>query len=245
MTISTYIVILFLLLWFIYNCIQNKKLNNRQFDILTYRTEQIKEKDKELCAINNQLIKILEKKGQVTKELSNLVETEKAAKIALLKEKEEKDKIDSYRLIPSDIELEDIKVLKEMRKSLRKPRILSMLIWQTYWQPLAKVQFPIILQDKTKIGIYKITNIKTQECYVGQSVDIYKRWCEHCKAGLGIDTPPGNKLYKAIQSEGLENFTFELLSQCKQNELNERERYFIKLFQADTYGYNSNVGIKK
>lgn len=245
MTISTYIIILFLLLWFIYNCIQNRKLNNRQFDILTYRTEQIKEKDKELCSINNQLIKILEKKSQVTEELFNLIETEKAAKIALLKEKEEKDKIDSYRLIPSDIELEDIKVLKEMGKSLKKPRILSMLIWQTYWQPLAKMQFPIILQDKTKMGIYKITNIKTQECYVGQSIDIYKRWCEHCKAGLGIDTPPGNKLYKAIQSEGLENFTFELLSQCKQNELNERERYFIELFQADTYGYNSNVGIKK
>ena len=95
------------------------------------------------------------------------------------------------------------------------------------------------------IGIYKITNKINNKSYVGQSVDIYKRWCEHCKAGLGIDTPPGNKLYKAIQSEGLENFTFELLSQCKQNELNERERYFIKLFQADTYGYNSNVGIKK
>ena len=177
--------------------------------------------------------------------LESLVQTEKAAKAVLLKQKEQRDRIDDYRLIPSDSELIEIKELEEIKKELRKPRVLSMLIWQTFWQPLAKVKFPIILQDKTKMGIYKITNIKTQECYVGQSVDIYKRWCEHCKAGLGIDTPPGNKLYKAIQSEGLENFTFELLSQCKQNELNERERYFIKLFQADTYGYNSNMGIKR
>ena len=78
-----------------------------------------------------------------------------------------------------------------------------MLIWQTYFQPLAKKQFPIILQDKTRMGIYKITNLKTDECYIGQAVDIYKRWCDHCKAGLGIDTPVNNKLYKAIQEYGL------------------------------------------
>lgn len=53
---------------------------------------------------------------------------------------------------------------------LAKPRILSMLIWQTYWQPLAKVRFPVILKDKTKMGIYKITNIQTGESYIGQAV---------------------------------------------------------------------------
>ena len=119
-----------------------------------------------------------------------------------------------------------------------------MLIWQTYWQPIAKKQFPQILQDKTKCGIYKITNTITDECYIGQSVDIYKRWNDHCKCGLGIDTPPGNKLYKAIQEYGLENFTFELLTSCNQTELNEKERYFIELYQADTFGYNSQGGNK-
>ena len=207
-------------------------------DIENYANALLTEKTGQLRNVNDKI-------KEAENNLQSLVQTEKAAKAVLLKQKEQKDKIDDYRLIPSDSELIEIKELEEIKKELRKPRVLSMLIWQTFWQPLAKVKFPIILQDKTKMGIYKITNIKTQECYVGQSVDIYKRWCEHCKAGLGIDTPPGNKLYKAIQSEGLENFTFELLSQCKQNELNERERYFIKLFQADTYGYNSNVGIKK
>lgn len=207
-------------------------------DIENYANALLTEKTGQLRNVNDKI-------KEAENNLQGLVQTEKAAKAVLLKQKEQKDKIDNYRLIPSDSELIEIKELEKIKKELRKPRVLSMLIWQTFWQPLAKVKFPIILQDKTKMGIYKITNIKTQECYVGQSVDIYKRWCEHCKAGLGIDTPPGNKLYKAIQSEGLENFTFELLSQCKQNELNERERYFIELFQADTYGYNSNVGIKK
>lgn len=181
---------------------------------------------------------------KVQKELDKLKETRAAAHEALLKEQEVKDNKDNYRLLPSQADLTDARRLEIVKRELNKPRILSMLIWQTYWQPIAKKQFPQILQDKTKCGIYKITNIVTDECYIGQSVDIYKRWNEHCKCGLGIDTPPGNKLYKAIQEYGLENFTFELLTTCNQTELNEKERYFIELYQADTFGFNSTGGNK-
>ena len=177
--------------------------------------------------------------------LQTLKQTRKAAYQSLLRQKEIKSKVDDYRLVPSNLELSDIKKLEKVKMELAKPRILSMLIWQTYWQPLAKVRFPIILKDKTKMGIYKITNIETNECYIGQAVDIYKRWSQHCKAGLGIDTPPGNKLYKAIQEYGLQNFTFEILLECNRDELNEKEKYFISLYQADTYGYNGNIGVNK
>ena len=181
---------------------------------------------------------------KVQKELDKLKETRAAAHEALMKEQEVKENKDNYRLLPSQADLTDARRLEVVKRELNKPRILSMLIWQTYWQPIAKKQFPQILQDKTKCGIYKITNIITDECYIGQSVDIYKRWNDHCKCGLGIDTPPGNKLYKSIQEYGLENFTFELLTTCNQTELNEKERYFIELYQADTFGYNSTGGNK-
>ena len=72
--------------------------------------------------------------------------------------------------------------------------------------------------------------------------DIYKRWSQHAKCGLGIDTPPGNKLYQAIQEYGLENFTFEVLTECNSTELDEKEKYFISLYQADTFGYNGTKG---
>lgn len=178
-------------------------------------------------------------------ELDKLKATRAAAHEAMLREQEVKDNKDAYRLVPSASDLADSRRLEVVKRELNKPRILCMLIWQTYWQPLAKKQFPLILQDKTKCGIYKITNLITDECYVGQSVDVYKRWNDHCKCGLGIDTPPGNKLYKAIQEYGLDNFTFELLTECKQAELNEKEKYFISLYQADTYGYNGNTGVGK
>ena len=177
-------------------------------------------------------------------ELDKLKATRAAAHEAMLREQEVKDNKDAYRLVPSASDLADSRRLEIVKRELNKPRILCMLIWQTYWQPLAKKQFPLILQNKTKCGIYKITNLITDECYVGQSVDVYKRWNDHCKCGLGIDTPPGNKLYKAMQEYGLDNFTFELLTECNQNELNEKEKYFIELYQADTFGYNSTGGNK-
>ena len=174
--------------------------------------------------------------------LNEMSATRAAAHQALLKEQEVKENKDNYRLLPSSTDLDDIKELEKVRRILHKPRVLSMLIWQTYWQPLAKMRFPQILQDKTKMGIYKITNTKTDECYIGQSVDVYKRWSEHCKCGLGIDTPPGNKLYKAIQDYGLENFTFELITECSKEELDSKEKYFIELYQAKEYGYNGTAG---
>ena len=178
----------------------------------------------------------------VVKELDNLKATRKAAHEALLREQQIKNNKDNYRLIPTENNLKDINCLQKIKKELYHPRILSMLIWQTFWQPLAKEKFPIILQAKTKMGIYKITNLITEECYIGQSTDIYKRWNQHCKAGLGIDTPIGNKLYKAIQEYGLQNFTFQLLIQCERKELDEKEKYFIELYEANTYGYNSTGG---
>ena len=48
-----------------------------------------------------------------------------------------------------------------------------------------------------------------------------------------------------MQDYGLENFTFELLTECNQSELNEKEKYFIELYQADTFGYNGNRGVAK
>lgn len=176
---------------------------------------------------------------ELCNELQKLKSTRAAAHQAMLKEKEVKENKDNYRLLPSASDLADARRLELVKKELNKPRILSMLVWQTYWQPLAKKQFPIILKDKTKCGIYKITNLLTDECYIGQAVDVYTRWNQHCKCGLGIDTPVGNKLYKAMQEYGLDNFTFELVEECSQEELNEKERYFISLYQADIYGYNS------
>ena len=222
---------------------QNEEISNKAFENYLQTLEnKYKQCEYEFDDARAALLVQLD---EVREELDKLKATRAAAHEALLKEQEIKDNKDNYRLMPSESDLADSRRLELVKKELNKPRILCMLIWQTYWQPIAKKQFPQIIQSKTKCGIYKITNIVTNECYIGQSVDIYKRWCDHCKCGLGIDTPPGNKLYKAIQQYGLDNFTFEVLDECSSIELNTKEKYFIELYQADTFGYNGNTGVNK
>ena len=175
-------------------------------------------------------------------ELDTLQRQKAAVVEAKQKELALKEKADLYRLNISQTELQDIQLLRSIQFRLTNSRILCMLIWQTFYQPLAKKKFPIILGKKEICGIYKITNMENDKVYVGQAVDTYKRWCEHCKAGLGIDTPQGNKLYSAMLEDGLENFTFELLEECPREELNRKEAYYISLYNSVQYGYNSTKG---
>jgi len=193
---------------------------------------------------HNDLEAIKREKQKNQDELNTLKATRQAAYEAYLKEKQINAARKDYCLIPTDSELLDIKKLNRLKEELNKPRILSMLIWQTYYQPLAKKQFPILIGGADRTGIYKITNQETGECYIGQAKLLNKRWQEHCKCGLGIDTPPGNKLYKAMLEYGLENFSFEVLEFCTAAELNEKEHYYIDLYNADMF-YNSNKGINK
>jgi len=48
-----------------------------------------------------------------------------------------------------------------------------------------------------------------------------------------------------MQEDGLENFSFELLEECSRAELNEKEKWYISLYQSDQFGYNSNSGVGK
>lgn len=178
-------------------------------------------------------------------EIENLKATRQAAIEAARREKKIQEDIKHYCLILTDEDMSDIAKLNSIKKTLNKPRILSMLIWQTWFQKPLKTLSADILGTKEITGIYKITNTLTNECYIGQSVDIAKRWAEHAKCGLGIDTPAGNKLYAAMKEYGLWSFSWELLEECPKIQLNEKEAFYISMYQADIFGYNSNKGLTK
>lgn len=178
-------------------------------------------------------------------ELETMRQTRDAIIAARIKEQEIKEKRSFYCLTIKDTELEDIKLLEKIKVQLNNPRILSMLIWSTYFQKPMTALCNNVLGTDTICGIYKITNQNNDMCYIGQSVDVSTRWKNHAKCGLGIDTPAGNKLYKAMQEEGVWNFSWELLEKCPREELNKKENYYIELYKAYEYGYNSNIGVKK
>ena len=177
--------------------------------------------------------------------LDNYKNTRAAAMQAQLKEQEIKEKLEFYCLHPSENDKDDIRELEKVKPRLHAPRILSMLIWSTYFQKPMTALCNNILGTSIVCGVYKITNQKTNMCYIGQAADVAKRWKDHAKCGLGIDTPANNKLYKAMQEDGLWNFSWELLEICSRDLLNEKEAFYINLYDSCSYGYNSNSGIKK
>ena len=186
----------------------------------------------------------LSKINSVKADLDKITKTRAAAIEAQLNEERIKKEKEFYSIKLSTLELKDVKVLRSIEPQLNNPRVLSMLIWQTFYRDKMTEVCNNVLGLPIVSGIYKITNQLNGVCYIGQAVDVAKRWKDHAKCGLGIDAPASNKLYIAMQQDGLENFTWELLEKCTTNELNEKEKFYIELYQAKEYGYNSTKGNK-
>lgn len=142
-----------------------------------------------------------------------------------------------------DEDKQEVLVIEDVAKCIRHKELLRKLIWTTFYQkPLQELRK--LLEVDKKTGIYKITNKQTQQCYIGQAVDIGERWAQHVKTGLGILSSSylTNKFYKSLHKEGPEAFTFEVLEECDKDDLDSREKYYIDLFGANEYGYNSTKG---
>ena len=94
------------------------------------------------------------------------------------------------------------------------------------------------------IGIYKITNRINNKVYIGQSTNIQKRWINHQSTSRNPNEAGYNyPLYQAMRKYGIDNFTFEILEECTQQQLNEREKYWIQYYNAyGDGGYNQKEG---
>ena len=92
-------------------------------------------------------------------------------------------------------------------------------------------------------GIYKITNELTNECYVGKSVAILSRWASHKREAYRKKSREYNKaLYRAFRKYGIDKFKFEVIEECDEDKLIEREIYYIEYYEAYTKGYNETKG---
>lgn len=89
------------------------------------------------------------------------------------------------------------------------------------------------------IGIYKITNLINNKSYIGQSINIEDRWAHHKRYPLKYSNYP---LYMAFEKYGLENFEFSILEECSLQELNDKEIFYISVFNSYYNGYNQTLG---
>ena len=187
-------------------------------------TAQINDKKNELKKVQDELT-------DLTQKLNSAVEANKRAE-------EIKQKQDFYRLQLTAIDLDEIKRLREVEPYLREKEPLNKVIWKVYYEKPYTDLIGRVVGAGIHTGIYKITNIENQMCYVGQAVNIADRWKQHIKRGIGAEAPTRNKLYPAMLEIGVENFTFEIVEECDKSKLNEREDYWQEFFHAKDFGYS-------
>lgn len=191
-----------------------------------------------------------------SEELSNLIESKKieldkldkeiqkhsreveAAVEAARRAEEIRVKADFYKLVISQEDLEEIKILRSAGEHLRNKEPLNKIIWKCYYEKPTTDLIGRVIGSGVHTGIYKITNLENGMCYVGQATSLSDRWKQHIKRGLGAEPLTRNKLYPAMLSVGVENFSFEVIEECSREELDAREDYWQDYFKAKSFGYS-------
>lgn len=88
-------------------------------------------------------------------------------------------------------------------------------------------------------GIYKVENKINHKIYIGQSKDIYSRWRQHQRYVIN----DGSYFHKALIKYGINNFNWEIIESCSENELNEKEEQWINKYNSLVpNGYNIKLG---
>lgn len=99
-------------------------------------------------------------------------------------------------------------------------------------------------------GVYKFTNTITGMSYIGQSKNIKKRYSAHKNHYNKKNKKTGRYeensfLHQMMRKYGFENFTFEILEECAEDELLDKEIYYISKYNTIyPYGYNFSAGGK-
>lgn len=186
---------------------------------------------KELFSINNEI-------RQAESQLSDLMSKVTAAIEAAKRQEEMETAQDFYRLNLPEIDIEEITKLRQVTALLRDSEPLNKVIWKVYYEKPYTDLIGRVVGTGVHTGIYKITNLENQKCYVGQAANIADRWKQHIKRGIGAEAPTRNKLYPAMLQHGVENFTFEIVEECSRAMLNEREDYWQDYFGAKEFGYS-------
>lgn len=209
----------------------------------TTQTEQYQNDYKEMMADCALSISNLINQKKIELEQLDLAIKEQSEKVnasveASKRAEEIRSQSDFYKLTIPKEDLDEIKELREVEKHLRNPEPLNKVIWKCYYEKPTTDLIGRVIGSGTHTGIYKITNLTNQMCYVGQAANLAERWKQHIKRGLGADPVTKNKLYPAMKAIGVENFSFEVIEECERSKLDEREDYWQDFFKAKEFGYS-------
>lgn len=152
------------------------------------------------------------------------------------------EKQDFYRIQIDDNAKHDIDLINSIRPQIIKFETLNKLLYDNYISRPAKEMVKRVLEGRNPSGIYKVTNIETQEIYIGKSTSIGDRWINHIKSACGLDGVADSQFQRALRKYGVDLFTWELLEEVPKDKLSDREKYYINFYDTTRYGYNMKVG---
>lgn len=93
--------------------------------------------------------------------------------------------------------------------------------------------------------IYKIINIQNNKVYIGQTIrPVEQRFHRHMSDALNniLDT----HFARAVRKYGKDSFKVEIIDTAKtQDELNQKEQYWIRQYDSVNNGYNETDAISK
>ncbi len=178
----------------------------------------------------------------VVKEISEYKEKRDAINQEILRSRALEEKQDFYRIQLDTESREDIQILADIKQRLNKTDLLNKLIYDNYIARPAKEMVKRVLEGKNPCGIYKVTNIETNEIYIGKSVKIADRFINHIKSACGLEGVAESQFQRALKKYGISNFTWELLEECPKEKLTEAEKYYIMFYGTKEYGYNQREG---
>lgn len=203
-----------------------------------YQQEYLKAIKESTKEYTNLIIQKQEELNKISQELVEAKAKQNAIVEANKRAEEVKQKEQFYKLNLSEIDIEEIKKLRSIIPYLRSAEPINKVIWKVYYEKSYTDLIGRVIGQGIRTGIYKITNIESQKCYIGQAVNIADRWKQHIKRGVGAETPTRNKLYPAMYELGPEQFTFEILEECDKSLLDNREDYWQEFYQAKEFGYS-------
>ena len=91
--------------------------------------------------------------------------------------------------------------------------------------------------------IYMITNKINNKKYIGQTIQKPRvRFLYHIQYAAKDRNIINMPITKAIHQYGKENFDFEVLEECEEELLDEREEYYVNKYDTFYNGYNATLG---
>lgn len=173
------------------------------------------------------------------KELEDFRSRREAVNEAIRRERELSEKEDFYKIQLTQGDIEDIKLLNNMKDRLCHKEVLPKVIWESIARRPVSEMIKRVVGQKVG-GIYKITYIPTGEAYIGRTVNFKDRWQAHIQTALGMEKVASSTLHTHMARNGIWNYNFEILEEVPKDKQSEREKFYI-----DLYGTQKQLNMRK